>query len=47
MCFYYWKQLWTEEHLIPLLNPYDDFEVARQYECFVEVFKVYDSIMNE
>ena len=43
----YWKQSWTEEHLIPLLNPHDDFKVARQYECFAEVFKVYDSIMNE
>lgn len=43
----YWKQSWTEEPLMPLLDSYDDFEVARQYECFVEVFKVYDSIMNE
>ena len=43
----YWKQSWTEEPLMPLLDPHDDFEVARKYECFVEVFKVYDSIMNE
>lgn len=43
----YWKQSWIEEPLMPLLDPYDDFKVARQYECFVEVFKVYDLIMNE
>ena len=42
----YWKPSWIKEPLMPLLNKYNNFKVARQYECFIEVFKVYDSIIN-
>lgn len=33
--------------LIPLLTPSDNYRIGRQYECFVDVFNVYDSIMND